>query len=94
MYNPKEVFHAVFDRQVPKLVEILGMDDLPPQSYREAFMLLNEMSSHQENKMMMIDHDLVQSSLIFMEHPDSEVRREATSLLGSLVSVQRGRDFL
>ena len=93
-YDPKEVYHAVFDRSIPKLVEILDMQDLPDQSYREAFMLLNEMSSHQENKIVMIDSGLVCTSISYMRHPDSEVRRESTNLLGSLLSLMRGRDQL
>lgn len=100
--DPTEVFHAVFDRSIPKLVEILSFDDeLPSQNYREALMLLNQMSSHQENKDMMISHLLVFRCLNFMRHKDSEVRREATLLLGihqlnlgSLVSTRRGRECL
>jgi hypothetical protein len=93
-YDSKEVFHSVFDRSIPKLVEILDMENLPDQNYREAFMLLNEMASHQENKMIMIDSGLVTTSLVYMRHPDAEVRRESTSLLGSLLSVKKGRDVL
>lgn len=93
-YDPKEVFHAVFDRSIPKLVEILAMEELPAQSYKEAFMLLNEMSSHQENKLIMIDSGLVETALAYMTHTDAEVRRDATNLLGSLVSVRKGREKL
>lgn len=93
-YDPKEVFHAVFDRSIPKLVEILAMPDLPADSYKEAFMLLNEMTSHQENKLTMIDSGLVETSLAYMVHDDVEVRRDATNLLGSLLSVRKGRDKL
>lgn len=92
--DPTEVFHAVFDRQIPKLVDILSYTDLPSQNYREAFMLLNEMSSHQENKDIMISFCMVQTSLNYMKHEDEEVRREATLLLGSLISVKRTRDCL
>ena len=93
-YDPKEVFHAVFDRSIPKLVEILDMEDLPADSYKEAFMLLNEMASHQENKLTMIDSGLVETALAYMTHPHAEVRRDSTNLLGSLLSVRKGRDKL
>lgn len=93
-YDPKEVFHAVFDRSIPKLVEIVQMADLPAQSYKEAFMLLNEMASHQENKLTMIDAGLVAVCLSYMQHEDFEVRRDSTNLLGSLLSVRKGRERL
>lgn len=81
-YDPTKVFHAVFDRSIPKLVEILNYDDLDPLEYRQCFMLLNEMCSHQENKDEMISYQLVYTCLTFMRHIDSEVRRESTNLLG------------
>ena len=93
-YDPTEVFHAVFDRAIPKLVEILTYEDLPAQNYKEALMLLNEQAGHQENKDQMISQKLVLLSLIYIKHSDKEVRRESLLLLGSLCSIQRGRDCL
>lgn len=33
-YDPTKVFHAVFDRSIPKLVEILEYDNLDALEYR------------------------------------------------------------
>ena len=44
-----KVFHAVFDRSIPKLIEILKMKDLDNYKYRDALITLNEMVSHQVN---------------------------------------------
>lgn len=93
-YDPTEVFHAVFDRSIPKLIEILDNDQLPALNYREAFMLLNEMASHQENKLVMIDSGLVHICLDFLRHSEAEVRRESANLLGSLLSVRKGRESI
>jgi len=57
-------------------------------------MLLNEQAGHQENKDQMISQKLVLLSLIYIKHSDKEVRRESLLLLGSLCSIQRGRDCL
>ena len=47
-YNPTEVkwkklkvYHAVFDRTIPKLIEILYIKDLPSFNYKQALMTLN-----------------------------------------------------
>jgi hypothetical protein len=36
----------VFDRSIPKLVEILLMEGIESQKYRDALITLNELSSH------------------------------------------------
>lgn len=91
-YKASEVYRAVFDREIPKLVEILQMNDLKDENYRDALITLNELVSHQENKDMMITQGLVEiaSSNLLSNHID--VRREAMLLLGSLLSVERGRE--
>ena len=33
-YNPIEVSHAVFDRTIPKLIEILSMKDIPDENHK------------------------------------------------------------
>lgn len=53
-YDPSDVFHAVFDRSIPKLIEILLMPDIEQYKYRDALITLNEMVSHQEMKDEMI----------------------------------------
>lgn len=53
-YTIIKVYHAVFDRSVPKLIEILLMPDIEQFKYRDALITLNEMVSHQEMKDDMI----------------------------------------
>jgi hypothetical protein len=53
-YDPSEVYHAVFDRSVPKLIEILLMEKIESTKYRDALITLNELVSHQETKDEMI----------------------------------------
>ncbi|KRX00211.1 Armadillo-type fold [Pseudocohnilembus persalinus] len=89
-----EVYDAVFDRAIPKLVEILLMPNIEHYKYRDAFITLNEQVSHQENKDMMISEGLVGIASAYLQHKVVEIRREAVLLLGSLCSIKRGRDFL
>lgn len=91
-YDPSEVYHAVFDRSIPKLVEILEMEELTPEKYRDALITLNEIVSHQENKSKMIDSGLVEISSAFMAFRVKEIRREAVNLLGSLCTLAKGRE--
>ncbi|CAK69189.1 unnamed protein product (macronuclear) [Paramecium tetraurelia] len=53
-YDPSEVYHAVFDRSIPKLIEILLMANIESFKYRDALITLNEMVDHQEMKDQMI----------------------------------------
>lgn len=91
-YDPSEVYHAVFDRSIPKLIEIMQMPDLEPEKYRDALITLNEIVSHQENKAVMIENGLVEIASEFMAFRVKEIRREAVNLLGSLVSIALGRE--
>jgi hypothetical protein len=45
-YNKAEVHYAVFDRSIPKLIEILLMDGIESQKYRDALITLNELANH------------------------------------------------
>lgn len=49
-----KVYHAVFDRSIPKLLEILLMPNIESFKYRDALITLNEMVDHQEMKDQMI----------------------------------------
>lgn len=40
-YNKSEVHYAVFDRSIPKLIEILLMNDIETHKYRDALITLN-----------------------------------------------------
>lgn len=45
-YDKTEVYHAVFDRSIPKLIEILLIPNIESYKYRDALITLNEMCSH------------------------------------------------
>lgn len=40
-YNKTEVYLAVFDRKIPKLIEILLMENIEIYKYRDALITLN-----------------------------------------------------
>lgn len=54
-YDPSCVYLAVFDRAIPKLIEILNMKGIESYKHRDSLITLNEMCSHQELKDNMID---------------------------------------
>ncbi|EGR27544.1 hypothetical protein IMG5_194070 [Ichthyophthirius multifiliis] len=93
-YDKTEVYHAAFDRSIPKLIEILLMPDIEAFKYRDALITLNEMVSHQENKDIMISSGLVAIASAFLHHKLVEIRREAVLLIGSLVTIMRGRQHV
>lgn len=68
------------------------MDNIALEKYRDAFVTLNEMSSHQEYKDMMISKGLVEIASKYLHSEMNEIRRESVLLLGSLFSVMRGRE--
>jgi hypothetical protein len=70
------------------------MPDIEQLKYRDALITLNEMVSHQEMKDDMITQGLVSISSAFLHHRGIEIRREAVLLLGSLVTLKRGREQL
>ena len=74
----------MFDREIPKLVEILQMKQLKDENYRDALITLNELVSHQENKDMMITQNLVEIASSFLSSGHIDVRREAMLLLGNI----------
>lgn len=57
-------------------------------------MLLFKKSAHQENKDQMINQNLVQITSYFLHHEDAEIRHEAVIVLGSLISIMRGREMV
>ena len=58
------------------------MENLKDETYRDAFITLNELVSHQENKDMMITKGLVEIASKFTLWGHIDVRREAMLLLG------------
>lgn len=49
-YDPTEVYKAVFDRTIPKLIEILLTEGLAPARYTNALITLNELASDEAEK--------------------------------------------
>ena len=49
-YDPTEVYKAVFDRAIPKLIEILLTEGLTPDRYTNALITLNEIASDEAEK--------------------------------------------
>ncbi|KAM3136015.1 hypothetical protein pb186bvf_011820 [Paramecium bursaria] len=93
-YDPSEVYHAVFDRSIPKLIEILLMPNIESFKYRDSLITLNEMVDHQEYKDQMITQGLVGIASAYLHHKDLEIRKQAVILLGCLLSLKRGREQL
>ncbi|CAD8171232.1 unnamed protein product [Paramecium pentaurelia] len=93
-YDPSEVYHAVFDRSIPKLIEILLMENIEAFKYRDALITLNEMVDHQEMKDQMISQGVVGIASAYLHHKDIQIRKQAVILLGCLVSIMRGREQL
>ena len=63
--------------------------------YHEALLILNGIVSHQETKVKMISEGLIFLCFGFLPYPNSnEVVAEALSLLGSLLTIKKGRDQL
>lgn len=83
------------------------MKNLASEKYRDALITLTEQvniknkcdliykkSGHQENKDEMINQNLVPITSTFLHHEDAEIRHEAVILLGSLISIMRGREMV
>jgi hypothetical protein len=49
-YDPTEVYKAVFDRAIPKLIEILLTEGLAADRYTNALITLNELASDEAEK--------------------------------------------
>jgi len=63
------------------------MDGIENFKYRDAFITLNEMASHQENKEKIVELMGVQIASHYLGYKDKQIKRQAVSLLGSLVSI-------
>ena len=93
-YNPTQVFLAVFDRSIPKLIEILLTPNIQPDQYRDALITLNELSSNQHDKDAMISQGLIGIASAFLHCQVVDIRREAILLVGSLITSNRGLRFI
>lgn len=99
-YDQTQVHYAVFDRSIPKLVEILLMEGIEKEKYRDALITLNELVSNENDKGKrrlnvdsMISQGLIGIASAYIHCKVVDIRREAVLLLGSLVSTPRGLTF-
>lgn len=89
--DPTEVAVAYNERAVPKLAEMLVLDNLAWDRRRDALITLNELVSHQESKVEMVDNKVVYSATNLFVDDNFEVRSEAAKLVGSLLFLEVGR---
>lgn len=93
-YNQTEVYMPVFDRTIPKLIETLLMQNIESFKYRDALITLNELSSNDHEKDSMISQGLIGIASAYLHCKVVDIRREATLLLGSLLTATRGLKFI
>jgi hypothetical protein len=91
LMDPEQVAIAYNERCVPKLSDLLIYEKLSPEKRRDTLHTLNELVSHQETKEIMIQNNIVQSSVNLMADNNEEVRSEAAALCGSLLFLDVGR---
>jgi hypothetical protein len=91
LMDPEQVAVAYNERCVPKLSDLLNYDKLSREKRRDALHTLNELVSHQETKEIMIQNNIVQSTVNLMADGFEEVRAEAAALFGSLIFISVGR---
>ena len=89
-----EIHKSVFFRRIPNLISILQNSDNSEKIIQEALMILNETVSIQEEKIKMIDANLIEITFGMLDEFDSAICKEILSLLGSLLSVREGRKRL
>ncbi len=69
------------------------MDSLDSYKYRDCLITLNEMVSHQEVKVNMVEMELVSIASHFLSSSEVAIRRESVLLLGSMFSLMKARDL-
>jgi hypothetical protein len=89
-----EVFKGVWFRTVGNLVTIISDKSSSPLTLQEALLVLNEMVTVQEHKVLMIEAGLVEIAFDVLNCDAIKVRIECLSLLGSLLSIREGRKRL
>ena len=90
----KGVFKSVNFRIYTNLSKILKNIETLDIERKEAFLVLNELSNHPEQKVEMIQKGFIQICSDYLISKDKEIIYESLRLLGSLVSVKIGRDKL
>ncbi len=84
----------VFFKAFQNLSEVLLSCSSSSEDKLEALLCLNEMTSHQEQKVEMIEFGFVEISANFLNSSDENLLYEDLRLLGSLVSIKFGRKRL
>lgn len=92
--DSKGVFRSAYSRVFQNLRTVLEAPGSSALEKREALLILNEMSNHQEQKVEMIEEGFVLVCEECMKSDDEELLYETLRLLGSLMSVKLGRDQL
>lgn len=73
----------------------MNTDGLPSVNYQEVFLILNGKVSHQETKVKMINQGMIYLCFTFLKYPHCNlVVAEALNLLGSLMTILKGREYL
>jgi hypothetical protein len=90
--DPQKVAIAYNERSIPKLSDLLVFMLLSSQKRRDALHTLNELVSHQETKVLMIEHNILTNACNLMADRNSDVRFEAAILVGSLLFLDVGRN--
>jgi hypothetical protein len=91
LIDPEEVAIAYNERCIPKLSDLLVYKPLSPEKRRDALHTLNELVSHQETKVLMLNNDILTNACNLMADSNSDVRFEAAILVGSLLFLDVGR---
>lgn len=86
---PKPIFFRIFTN----LRATLEKTELSDQKIQEALLILNDIASTQENKILMLNEELFELAAEATQRSELAAA-EAISLLGSLCSIEKGRERL
>lgn len=89
-----EVFKSVFFRGIQNLKSILINPNATNSDLQEVFLILNEKSSIQEEKINMIEEEIIEISFSMLNEYEGVLLMEIFSLLGSLFSIREGRKHI
>lgn len=91
LMDPEQVAVGYNERAIPKLADLLIYPDLTSNKRKDTLHTLNELVSHQETKVEMINNNILLYSCNLMADENPDVRCEATILVGSLLFIDFGR---
>ena len=91
LMDPEQVSIAYNERAIPKLADLLVYPPLSSQKRRDSLHTLNELVSHQETKVDMINNEIVLKATNLMKDENPDVRFESAFLVGSLLFLNEGR---